>query len=64
MDRSSWADLPYTVRMAYTDYPQTYSAKDGGTAVSCPAPIFPPPDAGTEDAGTMMPSGCWFTREP
>ncbi|MBX5483328.1 MAG: cell-cell cohesion protein MtsF [Myxococcaceae bacterium] len=62
VDRSSYADLPYTLRMAYTDYPKSY-ATDGGM-VSCPPPVFPALDGGTDDGGSTMPSGCWFTREP
>ncbi len=49
VDRRSHDDLPYTVRTAYLDYPQSYTLPDGGTE-SCPPPG---PDA-----------GCWFTREP
>ena len=48
-DRRTYEELPYRIRTAYTDYPQSYTATDGGV-VSCPAP--------TADAG------CWFTREP
>ncbi len=48
-DRRTYEQVPYRIRTAYTDYPQGYTATDGGM-VSCPAP--------TEDAG------CWFTREP
>ena len=49
VDRRSHDALPYTVRTAYLDYPQSYTLPDGGTQ-SCPAP-------GAD-------AGCWFTREP
>lgn len=51
VDRTSYEDLPYTVRMAYTDYPRSYAPNAGGSQ-SCP-----PPDGGV--AG-----GCQFTLQP
>ncbi|MGA9522334.1 MAG: hypothetical protein WBV82_12765 [Myxococcaceae bacterium] len=47
VDRDDYAATPYTIRTAWTTYPQSYTAADG-TTQSCPAPG---PDA-----------GCVFTR--
>jgi len=58
VDRNSY--LPrssYTIRTAYTSYPQSYPV-DGGTR-SLPPPVL---DGGV-DAGVWLP-GCQFTHEP
>jgi hypothetical protein len=53
VDRTDHVPVQYTLRTAYTDYPQSYGT-DGGTA-TCPPPQL--------DAGTWLP-GCRFTRQP
>jgi hypothetical protein len=50
VDRTDYGQADYTLRTAYTGYPQSYSRLDGGTA-SCPA----------SDGGAP---GCYFTRQP
>jgi len=52
VDRDSYQSANYSVRTAFTSYPQSYPV-DGGT-MSCPAPTV-------DDAGTAVP-GCQFTQ--
>ena len=52
VDRDSYQSANYSVRTAFTSYPQSYPV-DGGT-MSCPA-------ATVDDAGTAVP-GCRFTQ--
>ncbi|RYZ34913.1 MAG: hypothetical protein EOO71_37445 [Myxococcaceae bacterium] len=52
-ERSDYGRVGYTLRTGYGDYPRTYTAPDGGSPTSCPAP--------TQDGGTWV-GGCQFTR--
>lgn len=52
LDRTSYQSANYSVRTAFTSYPQSYGV-DGGT-MSCPGPSV-------DDAGTAVP-GCGFTQ--
>ena len=63
-ERTDYAPVNYTLRTGYGPYPQSYTV-DGGTSVSCPAPVQ---DGGTPLAdGGVQPNyagGCVFTRQP
>ncbi|XXF79365.1 cell-cell cohesion protein MtsF [Myxococcaceae bacterium GXIMD 01537] len=59
-ERTGYEPVRYTLRTAFTDYPQRYST-DGGAQVECPRP-----DGGTvePDGGTSPVRGCFYTRQP
>ncbi|MCP3138988.1 hypothetical protein [Pyxidicoccus xibeiensis] len=63
-ERTDYAPVNYTLRTGYGPYPQSYTV-DGGTSVSCPAPVQ---DGGTPlGDGGVQPNyagGCVFTRQP
>ncbi|RKH70604.1 hypothetical protein D7X96_11270 [Corallococcus interemptor] len=52
-ERTDYTPVGYTLRTAYGDYPRSYTAADGGSPTSCPAP--------SQDGGTWV-GGCQFTR--
>ncbi|NPC75396.1 hypothetical protein HPP05_37185 [Corallococcus exiguus] len=52
-ERTDYTPVGYTLRTGYGDYPRSYTAADGGSPTSCPAP--------TQDGGTWV-GGCQFTR--
>lgn len=52
-NRTSYANAPYSLRMAYTDYPKSYATGDG--IQQCPAPSF--------SMNAWQP-GCRFTERP
>ncbi len=55
VDRKDYGEVPYTVRLGYSNYPQSYAAPDGGARI-CPAPVA------LGDGGYS--GGCFFTRQP
>lgn len=63
-ERTDYAPVRYTLRTAYTDYPQSYRT-DGGSMVECPRPVL---DGGVPDGdgGTVAQytPGCFYTRQP
>jgi hypothetical protein len=63
-ERTDYEPVRYTLRTAYTDYPQRYGT-DGGSTVECPRPVL---DGGVPDGdgGTIAQyaPGCFYTRQP